>query len=129
AILVGSTTRIDVTGSIFAQGGAYGGGAYNGGSGGAIRLVAPVVTGNGQLNVDPYTGSGLGRIRVDAIDRTQMNLSFSSGAPVTSVGSLMIVFPTPLPRLDISEAAGTAIPQGSGPVLLPPPFDSSPNAT
>jgi hypothetical protein len=57
-----------------------------------------------------------------------MNLNFSP-AGVTSVGSMMVVFPTPNPRLDIIEAAGTAIPEGSGPVSLLLPFGSDPNRT
>jgi hypothetical protein len=128
AILVASSTRIEITGSIIAQGGGSGGNAYNGGSGGAVRLVAPVITGGGQISVTGNGGAGSGRIRVDAIDRTQMGLGFFD-ASVTSVGSLMLVFPSPLPRLDVIEAAGTAIAEGSGPVLLQLPFGSSPNRT
>jgi hypothetical protein len=125
AILVASSTRVDISGSIIANGG---GGSYTGGSGGAIRIVAPIVSGNGQLAVNSPFGCGYGRIRIDAINRTQLNLNFDS-AQVTSVGSLMMVFSAPLPRLDIVEAAGTAIPEGSGPVLLQLPFGSSPNRT
>ena len=40
---------------------------------------------------------------------------------------MMIVFPTPNPRLDVIEAAGTAVPVGSGPVFVQLPFGSSPN--
>ncbi len=130
AILIASTTRIDMpnSGSVVARGGTYNGGAYNAGSGGGIRLVAPVIAGAGTLSVDSSAGAGLGRIRVDAIDRTGMGFNFVPTS-VTSVGSLMLVFPTPLPRLDILEAAGTAIAEGSGPVQLQLPFGSSPNRT
>ena len=125
AILVASTTRIDISGSIYAN---AGGSSYTGGSGGAIRLVAPIVAGNGQIQVTSPFGCGYGRIRIDAIDRTQMNFNFVDPS-VTSVGSLLMVFPTPLPRLDIIEAAGKAIPEGSPSVLLQLPFGSSPNRT
>ncbi len=128
AIVVSSTTRIDLTGRIDADGAGGGGGSYNPGSGGAIRLVAPVVAGNGTLSVGGPSGAGYGRIRVDAIDRTQLAINFNSPL-VTSVGSFMIVFPTPVPRLDVVEAAGTAIAEGSGPVVLQLPFGSSPNRT
>jgi hypothetical protein len=57
-----------------------------------------------------------------------MNLTFFE-ASITSVGSLLLVSPTPLPRLDIIEAAGTPIAEGSGPVTLQLPFGSSPNRT
>ncbi len=129
AILIASSTRIDLTGDVRAYGGSHDSGVWNGGSGGAIRLVAPVVAGNGRLiaiNTQGVNAAGVGRIRVDAVDRSQMNFQFFQ-ASATSVGSLMLVFPSPLPRLDIIEAAGTAIPEGSGPVTLNLPFGSSPN--
>ena len=126
AILIASTTRIDLSGLVGARGGGGGAGAYNGGSGGGIRLVAPVIAGPGTLSVDSPSGCGYGRIRVDAVDRSGMNFNFLAQS-VTSVGSLMLVFPTPLPRLDILEAAGTTIAEGSGPVVVLLPFGSSPN--
>jgi len=128
AILIASNSRIDVSGTITAKAGGSGGNAYNGGSGGAIRLVAPVVRGNGSLSVLGNGGGGDGRIRIDTLDRT--GIAFSQvWAPVgvTSIGSMMMVFPTPLPQLAIIEVAGTAIPVGSGPVFVQLPFGSSPN--
>jgi hypothetical protein len=66
------------------------------------------------------SNKGDGRVRVDALDRTGVAFNF---VPTTtaSVGGLLAVFPDPLPRLDIIEAAGKAIPIDSGPtqVLLP----------
>ena len=41
----------------------------------------------------------------------------------------MLVFPTPLPRLDILQAAGTIIAEDSGPVVLLLSFGSPPNRT
>lgn len=41
----------------------------------------------------------------------------------------MVVNPSPMPRLDIIEAAGTVISEGSGPVNVILPFGSSPNRT
>src|SRR5205814_568667 len=82
--------------------------AYNDGSGGAIRLVAPILAGTGILNVNGNWG-GDGRIRLDALDRRTANFNYTAGAATVSSGALMIVFPTPLPRLDIVEAAGTSI--------------------
>lgn len=129
AILISSTTRIDLTGQIVADGGQHTSTAVNGGSGGAVRLVAPVVAGTGRIYARGNNGNGnpgMGRIRIDATDRSQMNFQFFN-PDITSVGSLLLIFPTPLPRLDIIEAAGTAIPVNSGPVTLQLPFGSSPN--
>lgn len=57
-----------------------------------------------------------------------MNLGYDP-VGVTSIGSLMIVFPSPIPRLDIIEAAGTTISEGSGPVTLTLPFGSTAERT
>lgn len=137
AILLASNTRItfgSASAEIFARGGAYlATGNYNAGSGGAIRLVAPVVVANSArlwvTGGQNYGGqAGAGRIRIDALDRSQLGFNFQP-AGVTSIGSLMLVFPTPLPRLDIVSAAGTSVPLNSGPVLVNLPFGSSPDQT
>lgn len=91
-------------------------------------MVAPVITGNGTLRVDGTSWGAPGRIRVDTLDRVGMSLGFTPSG-ITSIGSLMIVFPTPVPRLDIIEAAGTSIAEGSGPVVLTLPFGSSAERT
>lgn len=128
AILIGSSTRIDVIGTIRANGGAnciLGSG--NGGSGGAIRLVAPLVTGGGSVQALGVCNGGDGRIRIDTTSRRSITFSSSPGA---SIGANLVVFPTPLPRLDIVDAAGTAILEGTnGPVTIQLPFGSSSNRT
>lgn len=124
AVLIASNTRIDVTGLIDVDGATSSANTDNGASGGAIRLVAPVVAGTATLSANGSGGGGSGRIRVDTLNRTTMSFSFSPVA-TTSIGSMMLVFPTPLPRLDIIEAAGTPIPVGSGPVIVQLPFGSS----
>lgn len=132
AILVASSTRIDIggTGKILARGG---GGREantecNAGSGGAIRLVAPVVAGTGEMNARGGNSdfAGHGRIRVDSISRTALQLNFVPTS-VTSVGSTMSVFPAPLPKLDIVEAAGRAIQEGSGPIYIQLPYNAATN--
>ena len=71
AILIGANTSISVSGSIVANGGVGGKVAYRaaGGSGGAIRLVADYVAGDGELRaLGGESGSadgGEGRIRVE----------------------------------------------------------------
>lgn len=126
AILIASSTSIEIgsTGKIQ----ALGGGTlphHNAGSGGAIRLVAPVVVGTGEVNVSGGSGNygGAGRIRVDSIDRSQLKLNFVPNS-LTSIGATMIVFPPTMPHLDIVEVAGREIPEGSGPVSFVLPVNS-----
>jgi hypothetical protein len=120
AILIASSTSITNAGAIFANGGEASYPAptlhYNSGSGGAIRLVAPVVAGTGANNaVGPGGWGNDGRIRIDCIDRRYMNLS---STPAASVGNFMTVFPPSSNRLDIVYAAGTPIAEGSAPVSI-----------
>ncbi|MBI2926317.1 MAG: hypothetical protein HYY24_11510 [Verrucomicrobia bacterium] len=129
AILIASNTRIDLTGNIRAVGGGdpFFDVADNGGSGGAIRLVAPVIAGNGELVALGNVTGGGGRIRLDTLNRSALNLISS---PSASIGSLMMVFPNPVPRLDILEAAGTSIPEGHpSPVVVILPPGSPPTQT
>ena len=132
AIVIASSTSIHFTTSaaeVRSNGGSSNSsGRINGGSGGAIRLVAPVITGTGVIRVPGTSFGAPGRIRIDTLDRTGMSLSFVP-VGVTSIGSLMVVFPTPVPRLDIIEAAGTEIAEGSGPVVMTLPFGSSADRT
>jgi hypothetical protein len=132
-LLLASDTRVTIAPSatLFAQGGnANHDGA---GSGGAIRLVAPVVDGTGSLNVRGgsiiTTGGsgGDGRIRVDATDRFALFLTYNG--PVT-IGKFMQVFPTNNPHLDVTQAAGTSIAQGyPSPVVVQLPAGSPTNQT
>ncbi len=127
-LLISSSTKIQIDGTLACDGGGNFAGVNNGGSGGAIRLVAPVVAGIGSLRINGNNNGGSGRVRIDALNRSGIAFNYTANG-VTSIGSLMTVFPSPNPRLDIIQAAGTAIPQGSGPVLVQLPFGSSPNRT
>src|SRR5262245_11909056 len=76
AILIASSTRIQINtgGKVLAQGGPRSDGNAGFGSGGAIRLVAPMVLGTGSLDVsgDPSAAalaSVRGRIRIDSVLR------------------------------------------------------------
>ncbi len=120
AILLASNTRVNITGSILARGGT----AFNvgHGSGGGVRIVAPIVSGNGTVDArgeaQRFT-AGAGRIRIDLVDRSQLSINLQG---VPSVGAFMQVFPPGVPRLDIVNVAGRAIPVGtqqSVRVLLP----------
>jgi hypothetical protein len=131
AILVASDVSIQF-GSTSAEIKAQGGGSLNslyvnGGSGGAIRLVAPVVSGNGTLRVDGFNQGAAGRVRIDTLDRSAMALNFSPTG-ITSIGSLMTVFPTPVPRLDILDVAGMPIASGA-PAVFTLPFGSTTSRT
>jgi len=135
AILIAANTRITVNGNITARGG-IGGACANGGSGGAIRLVAFRVSGAGTLNAsgggsasfgfNSVTG-GAGRIRVDTIERDGLN--FSAPSSSFTAGGNLIAIPPASPTLATIEAAGTAVPEGSAPPTLILPFGSSPERT
>lgn len=125
AILIASNTRIELNspGFIIANGAENNPG--NSGSGGAIRLVAPIVEGNGTLRASGHQGgtfSGNGRIRVDTLDRSRLAFTFGTSAGASSIGAFMDAIPENLGRLNIIEAAGTQIPVGSGPVSITLPF-------
>jgi hypothetical protein len=122
--MIAANTRIEVNGAVEARGGGSMT-CLNGGSGGAIRLVAMKVEGTGRIDVASPGNGGHGRIRVDTIDRSNLRYNFQAAA-VTTVGGNLFTFPTVVPRLDTIEVAGNAVPQGSGPVTFNLPFGSSP---
>ncbi len=114
AILLASNTRITISGSILAHGGNESSGGL--GSGGAVRCVAPMVAGAGTLNVQggAYGNffAGAGRVRIDTLNRDELNYTYVP-ATVPSIGNYMLVFPAPLPRLDIIQVAGHDIVEGT----------------
>jgi hypothetical protein len=112
ALLVASSSQILIDGALLADGGVpWGPGGY--GSGGAVRLVAPLVTGRGGVRTSSgYFGPASGRVRVDCLDRYAFRSLSLSGATVTR-GAQMFVFPAVVPRLDIVAAAGQAIAEGA----------------
>jgi hypothetical protein len=126
AILIAANSRIAVNGAIRARGGR-GGFCLNGGSGGAIRLVSFKVEGAGTLDTSPLNGnSGSGRIRVDTVLRSGLNLR-NFGA--SSIGGNLLVFPPTTPTLSVVEAANNTIPVGSDPVVFTLPFGANTNQT
>jgi hypothetical protein len=121
-MLIASSTKITITNDTYNYGAtinAYGGTSPNGigyGSGGAVRLVAPKVTGNAYINIQGFqdnSGVGIGRIRVDALVNTiQFSGGYQGRDPSNSYatyGANMVVFPTNLPELRVIKAAGTDI--------------------
>ncbi|MGK0237344.1 MAG: hypothetical protein ACI92G_000803 [Candidatus Pelagisphaera sp.] len=141
AVLIASDTQIELssTGDITAHGGRYYSSAHNGGSGGSVRLVAPKVFGAGEIRAESRrsdnalsgsTYAGFGRIRVDTIDRSELNPITYDPAAHTSVGSNMVVFPGPTPRLDIVEVAGAAVVLDEDQsIFVNLPFNEDPNKT
>lgn len=132
AILIASNTRISIPSNalILALGASGFPGYSNGGSGGAVRLVAPVVEGNGSIQAygDGFgTHGGSGRIRVDTLDRSNLSFAFAPGAPSATIGSFMVAIPDVVPKLHIIHAAGQDIPEGSNPVSLTLPVGTDPN--
>lgn len=126
AVLIASNTKVNVSGRINARGGTDNGCAGGGGSGGAIRLVALRVEGGGLLDARSAGSGGLGRIRVDTLERDGIALDFQG---VSSVGGNLFTLPTSIPRLDTVEVAGTAFPEGSQPGTILLPFGSTPERT
>ena len=128
AVLIASNTRIvfpaptgSIYGKVIADGGAkfslyylypYESGA---GSGGAIRMIAPVVTGSGDFSVR-CEGNTNGRFRIDAFDSS--NFSVHSGDTPEAVGAVMIIFPSPLPKLSVVATAGTNIVENSPSAII-----------
>lgn len=105
AILIASNTRITINGQINATGGWS---PQGGGSGGAIRLVAPTGGGNGNLNASGQVGGGNGRIRLDTTDPLAFR-NFNLNGSVTR-GTRMFARPAgPQPSLHIVSVAGQAI--------------------
>lgn len=116
-MLIASSASITLTGNpaIVANGGTgsngYAGGG--GGSGGAIRLIAPTITGAGSLQAQAGTGyyyggaGGNGRIRLEATTLTYTG----STTPVTVTSLPQPVFPgTGQPALAIASIGGVSAP-------------------
>lgn len=119
AVLLSSSSSVRIAGQVRASGGS---GAYigyyalnsvysGGGSGGAIRIVAPVVTGTGVLDTSGgvggnYTPGGSGRIRVDCPPQA---VGFKMVGAVSSIGRSMFIFPPNNPRLYFVNAAGQPV--------------------
>ncbi len=129
AILIASNTRINMPDNgnhyIDASGGEWGTlGAYNGGSGGAIKLVAPRIS-VARLWVYNRNGTASpGRIRLDAVDYTGSNFGRIQPPQALSYGSMLATgLEANMPRLEIVSVAGRALPTNalaSGFILLPP---------
>lgn len=130
AILIASNTKIDFLGNdgnhfIDATGGQWSsGGAYNGGAGGGVKLVAPTITGVIRIYVYNRNGTGgAGRVRLDAVDFGGANFSTVNPDYSLSYGNMMATgIEGTVPKLELVSVAGKALPTtsvASGFVLLP----------
>ena len=113
ALLIASNTRItnSQNSSITAIGANGWGGSANWGSGGAIRLVAPEISGNGQVSVlGPGGNANAGRIRCDLIERRFFGLRFLPSDAVSASEAFMVAMPANLPTLRLVRVAGVDVP-------------------
>lgn len=138
ALLIAVSGTLQVSGSIYANGGNggsvgnssnTGGVPGSGGSGGAIRLVATTLSGNGAIsaaggsggrwpdsNPNPYGGAGRIRLEAETMTRTAAtNPPFTQSLP----GALVV---SGVPTIRISAVAGQAAPAeptGHADIVLP----------
>lgn len=124
AIVIASSSKIVLPGVIRANGGLGGTGGFAAGcgSGGAIRLVAPLITGTGALRALCNSGvEVVGKIRLEAFTvsytgsyipalGTHTTISLSPG-PVTPASNPALVA---LPTLRIASVGGVAAPANPG---------------
>ena len=94
ATLIASDTRITLNGHVEASGGN----GVGGGSGGAISIVSPVITGTGTFYVNGGSGYGVSgsqnRVRIDCGDRYAFR-SLRVQGRVTSAVTSRSSFPSP----------------------------------
>ena len=114
AILLSSAVSIHHNGTISAAGGDQSSGGR--GSGGAIRLRAPLVAGTGTLDAHGFAGNH-GRIRIDGMDRSGVAFTFNPACAMTS-GSIMVETAT-TGSLRITAVGGKPIAENAeGPVFV-----------
>jgi len=128
AILIASSIKVSITGSITANGGVGNNGSGNhpgaggGGSGGAIRLIADTVRGNGTIKAEYGIGvylksgsGGHGRIKIET-NNMEWTGDYYTVMPHYSLSTPSTVFVANTPQLNITDIGGLpvpAIPQGS----------------
>ena len=141
AIMIASSGRVTVTGAVLANGGAGGlvdgsaasgvGGIGGEGSGGAIRIVATTVAGNGIIqalnNPNARSASGStasdGRIRIEA----ENMIRTAPTTPAFTLSGPQPIFLANIPSVRITNVAGLSVPDsptGAGDVIIP---EATPN--
>ncbi len=112
ALLLASSESVSIDGVVSADGGIGGTLSSGGGSGGAIRLVGPVVAGNGSLLARGgdagHGGSGsVGRIRVETYDSQFEGVT---DPPARTSNPGLLFSPNPLPIVRVVSVDGTGLP-------------------
>jgi hypothetical protein len=121
-LLIASSVSITVNGSIGAGGGIGVSGAGcsvvgGGGSGGAIRLMAPIISGTGSIGAgggggfSGYPGGSPGRIRLEAFQH--LFPSNRTGPTANFVTPGIIFPPASTPSIRVVRVAGVAVPENS----------------
>ena len=111
AMLVASTSRVLLTGTITAIGLTVAPNESRG-SGGAIRIVAPIVSGTGSINVGIQSP---GKKRIDTLDRSTLGLA-SSG----TIGSYMSTgLEFQRTKIEILQIGDVVVPSNAGNVSIP----------
>jgi len=143
AILIASSGTINILGAIDANGGSGGdvagaasGGTGGSGSGGAIRIVATSIAGNGAIRANPgvrqtndsFTSRSSGAGSVGRIKLETENLTRTAGTvPNYAFSGPQDLFLANIPGVRITSVAGIATPAsptGSGDVVVP---EATPN--
>lgn len=123
AILIASSTKVEFaanSGWVYARGGRYGGSTYSSGSGGAIKIVAPLITGPVRTEVYSFgVNGGAGRIRLDAINYAGARFE-PNPAYALSYGSMLVTgLEGTLPQLSVMRFAGRDLTTNAVPIILP----------
>ena len=85
--------------------------AKNGGPG-SVRLVAPIVQGEGTIEANAVsTAYSRGRVRIDAIDNTAFHTQVNGPTPY--YGSILKVFPDVVPQLEVLGVGQQTIADGT----------------
>jgi hypothetical protein len=111
ALLLASSGKINVTGALYANGASHTAWSQGGaGSGGAIRLIASIIDGNGTIQATGGYSSGgyggTGRIRLEA----EILLRTAQSNPYFDFSKPREVFAAALPTLRFVSIAGVAAP-------------------
>lgn len=124
ALCIASSGKVTINGNIDCRGGCqstyYDGHGAGGGSGGAVRVVANGVGGNGGINVlskqnqicgDCMGQASPGRIRVETYSMTMNSYNFLPGAIFATPGSPLFPPTESAPQVRISSIDGIAVTQ------------------
>ena len=113
AILIVATGTITLNGSIYANGGNQNYRSAASGSGGAIRLIAPIVNGSGVLRATPGSGDasgGFGRVRVETSSST-VTLSATPDFSLSAPDSPVMLWPdSTFPTVTVASIGSAAVP-------------------